>query len=156
MSHLYNSSPQTFHCINGALQLQIPPQLRPFTVSFFCEEESPSPRSAPWGAFRSQGCHIMVTQLAWWSYLECTYSSTLHHCQVPILHLGDVRHAWSSHLAHRCYIANWRHWDSNRYFSEFHAFFMDKYTIENLTGLFLYDILSVNTYFLSVFIPSFE
>ena len=25
---------------------------------------------------------------------------------VPILHLGMVRHAWSSHLAQRCYIVN--------------------------------------------------
>ena len=26
------------------------------------------------------------------------YSSICHHCQVPILHLGEVRHMWSSHL----------------------------------------------------------
>ena len=32
------------------------------------------------------------------------YSSTNHHCQVPILHLGEVRHTWSSHIA-QCYIA---------------------------------------------------
>ena len=31
------------------------------------------------------------------------YSSTCHHCQVPILHLGKVRHTWSSHLAQGCY-----------------------------------------------------
>ena len=31
------------------------------------------------------------------------YSSICHHCQVPILHLGEVRHMWSSHLAQRCY-----------------------------------------------------
>ena len=33
------------------------------------------------------------------------YSSTHHACQVPILHLGDVRHTWSSHLAQGCFIA---------------------------------------------------
>ena len=31
------------------------------------------------------------------------YSSICHHCQVPILHFGDVRHMWSSHLAQGCY-----------------------------------------------------
>ena len=31
------------------------------------------------------------------------YSSICHHCQVPILHLGEVRHMWSSHLAQGCY-----------------------------------------------------
>ena len=31
------------------------------------------------------------------------YSSIHHHCQVPILHLGEVRHIWSSHLAQGCY-----------------------------------------------------
>ena len=31
------------------------------------------------------------------------YSSTHHHCHVPILHLGEVRHTWSSHLAQGCY-----------------------------------------------------
>ena len=31
------------------------------------------------------------------------YSSIHHHCQVPILHLGEVRHMWSSHLAQGCY-----------------------------------------------------
>ena len=31
------------------------------------------------------------------------YSSTHHHCQVPILHLDEVRHTWSSHLAQGCY-----------------------------------------------------
>ena len=31
------------------------------------------------------------------------YSSIFHHCQVPILHLGEVRHMWSSHLAQGCY-----------------------------------------------------
>ena len=42
------------------------------------------------------------------------YSSTHHHCQGPILHLGEGRHTWSSHLAQGCYIAaNWQHWDSN-------------------------------------------
>ena len=41
------------------------------------------------------------------------YSSTHHHCQVPVLHFGEVRHTWSSHLAQGCYIAaNWQHWDS--------------------------------------------
>ena len=31
------------------------------------------------------------------------YSSIHHHCQVPILHLGEVRHMLSSHLAQGCY-----------------------------------------------------
>ena len=86
--------------------MQVPPQLRPFTVSFLCEEEPPPPRSTPWGAYRSQGCHIMVTQLVQLSYSECTYSSTCHHCQVPILHLSEVRQAWSSHLAQGCYMVS--------------------------------------------------
>ena len=34
------------------------------------------------------------------------YSSTHHHCQVPILYLGEVRHTWSSHLAQGCYIVS--------------------------------------------------
>ena len=34
------------------------------------------------------------------------YSSTHHHCQVPILHLGEVRHTWSSHLAKGSYIVS--------------------------------------------------
>ena len=106
MSHLYSTLPQIFYCIKGALQLQVPPQLRPFTVSYLCEEEPPPPRSTPWGAYRSQACHIMVTQLARWSYSGCTYSSTCHHCQVPILHLGEVRQAWSSHLAQGCYMVS--------------------------------------------------
>ena len=42
------------------------------------------------------------------------YSSTHHHCQVPILHLGEVRHTWILHLAQGCYIAaNWQRLDSN-------------------------------------------
>ena len=42
------------------------------------------------------------------------YSSTHHYCLVPILHLGEVRHTWSSHLAQGCYIAaNWQHWALN-------------------------------------------
>ena len=106
MSCLYSALPQIFHCIKSALQLQMPPQLRPFTVSFLCEEEPPPPRSTSWGAYRSQGCHIMITQLVWWSYSECTYSFTFHHCQVPILHLGEVRHSWSSHLAQGCCIVS--------------------------------------------------
>ena len=36
--------------------------------------------------------------------LECTLFLHLHHhCQEPILHLGEVRHMWSSHLAQGCY-----------------------------------------------------
>ena len=31
------------------------------------------------------------------------YSPICHHCQVPILHFGEVRHMWSSHLAQGCY-----------------------------------------------------
>ena len=31
------------------------------------------------------------------------YSSTCHCCQVPILHLGEMRHTWNSHLAQVCY-----------------------------------------------------
>ena len=106
MSHLYSALPQIFHHIKGALQLQVPPQLRPFTVSFFCEEEPPPPRSTPLGAYRSQGCHIMGTQSVQWSYSVCTYSSTHHHYQVPILHLGEVRQAQSSHLAEGCYMVS--------------------------------------------------
>ena len=34
------------------------------------------------------------------------YSSTHHHCQVPFLHLGEVRHTWSSHLAQGCYMVS--------------------------------------------------
>ena len=34
------------------------------------------------------------------------YSPTHHDCQVPILHLGEVRHTWSSHLAQGCYIVS--------------------------------------------------
>ena len=114
MSHLYSTLPQIFHPIKGALQLQVPPQLRPFTVSFLFEDEPPPPRSTPWEAYRSQGCHIMVTQLAWPSYSDCTYPSTYHHCQVPILHLGEVR----QHGAHILpqdvtWSVNWQHWDSN-------------------------------------------
>ena len=30
-------------------------------------------------------------------------SSTCHHYQVPILHLGEVKHMWSSHLIQGCY-----------------------------------------------------
>ena len=48
MYHVYGPLPQIFHHIKGASQLQVPPQLRPFTVSFLCEEEPPPPRSTPW------------------------------------------------------------------------------------------------------------
>ena len=34
------------------------------------------------------------------------YSSTHHHYQVPILHLGEMRHTWSSHPAQGCYIVS--------------------------------------------------
>ena len=68
-----------------------------------CEEEPPPTRSTPWGAYRSQCCHIVVTQSAQWSHSECSYSSTHHHSQVPILHLGEARQACSSHLAQGCY-----------------------------------------------------
>ena len=37
------------------------------------------------------------------TFWNAHYSSTCHHCQVPILHLGEVRHTWSSHLAQGCY-----------------------------------------------------
>ena len=30
----------------------------------------------------------------------------LPHCQVPILHLGEVRQAWSSHPAQGCYMVS--------------------------------------------------
>lgn len=49
------------------------PWLRPFTVSFLCEREPPSPRSTPWGAYRTHGCHIRgVHLIGAWTYSERT------------------------------------------------------------------------------------
>ena len=38
--------------------------------------------------------------------INAHYSSTHLHSQVPNLHLGEVRHTWSSHLAQGCYIVS--------------------------------------------------
>ena len=76
MSHLYSTLPQFFHHIKGNLQLQVPPQFRSFTVSFLSEEKPPPPRSTPRGAYRSQGCYIMVTQ---WG------SDPIQNVHIPLL-----------------------------------------------------------------------
>ena len=92
------------------------PWLRSFTVSFLYEEESPPLRSTPWGAYRTFGCHILVSQLAQWPYLECTYSINHHH--LPGTHFTDPRRdgrlsqpassgAQTCHLLHKSQTCYW-------------------------------------------------
>ena len=65
-----------------------------------------------------RGSHVLPSQLpgehtgheaaSWCSepIWNAHYFSTHHHCQVPILHLGEVRHTWISHLAQGCYLVS--------------------------------------------------
>ena len=66
-------------------------QLRPSTVSFICEEEPPPPISTPWGptGHKAASRH---SEPIW----NAHYPPTHHHCQVPMLHLGEV----STHGVH--------------------------------------------------------
>ena len=69
---------------------------------------------SPWGD--------QIRQLLIPAYCACP----AYVLPVPNLHLSMVRHAWSSHLAQGCYVANWQHWDSNLQlaYSESHALFI--------------------------------
>ena len=60
------------------------------------------------------------------------YSSICHHCQVPILHLGEVRHMWNSHLAQGCYSTAWP-----SHVSHYGAMLAGRSPIHVLTGLMI-------------------
>ena len=86
VSHLYSAFPD-FSSYHRHFTITLNPLPQASTVSFLYEEEPPPLRSTPWGAYRTFGCHILVSQSTRWTYLECICSTNHHH--PPGTHFTD-------------------------------------------------------------------